>query len=117
MMTASASSWGPCSVIWDIRRWSRNRVRQVWRCCVAAPISRSFLTDLVLRGALDGIMLATEAREMIPGLKIILMSGHSNRIASDEGVLGEDTILLAKPFRRAELARTLQHVLNQDVTS
>lgn len=74
------------------------------------------LTDLVLPGVIDGLMLATEARQMKPGLKIILMSGHSNRFATEEDILGEDTILIAKPFRRSDFARTLHQVLSQDNT-
>ena len=75
------------------------------------------LTDLVLPGAIDGVELANEARQTKPGLKIILMSGHSNRIASEEGVLGEDTVLIAKPFRRTDLARALHHALHRDDTT
>ncbi|MBX3707162.1 MAG: response regulator [Pseudomonadales bacterium] len=63
-------------------------------------------SDLIMPG-LNGRQLATEARRRRPDLKILLTSGYPGRAAAaDDGAP-----VLAKPYRRAELARHVAEAL------
>ena len=68
------------------------------------------LVDLSMPG-LDGRDVVRRLRELHPGLPIALMSGHSlaslTEIARELDVAG----CIGKPFRAAELERTLDEVL------
>lgn len=66
------------------------------------------LTDVVMPGQIDGKKLAEEAVKLRPGIKVVLTSGFP------ESVLGtnhEGSMLLRKPYRRADLAATLKSAL------
>nr|WP_321985934.1 ATP-binding protein [uncultured Lichenicoccus sp.] len=63
------------------------------------------LTDIVMPGTVDGRELAHQARGMHPRLQVIFMSGYSDADSVPaDGAAGESTVLLGKPFRRAQLA-------------
>jgi two-component system cell cycle sensor histidine kinase/response regulator CckA len=68
-------------------------------------------TDIVMPGGKTGVELAQEARAMRPELKVLLTSGFSEAalVASvPEGAVAER---LSKPYRKAELARTIRRTL------
>jgi PAS domain S-box-containing protein len=67
-------------------------------------------SDVVMPGELDGIALAHEALRRLPGLKILLTSGFTERgVGPANGNLPWP--LLSKPYRNTELARALHEAL------
>src|SRR5690606_15953451 len=58
-------------------------------------------TDVMLGPGMDGKTLAREARELQPGLSVLLTSGDDKHDAGVEGAPGLQ--LLRKPWRREEL--------------
>lgn len=63
---------------------------------------RLLLSDIVMPGEVDGVMLARHARQRHPGMQVLLMSGY----APDVEAL-TDLPVLSKPFTAAELAAAL----------
>ena len=67
----------------------------------------ALVSDIVMPGALDGVDLAQQARQLIPGIKIVLISGFTDALPGDRG--GHDSpLVLRKPFHKDQLARALQ---------
>ena len=69
-------------------------------------------SDLIMPGSLNGVSLAREAQRRYPGLKVLLTTGfaESGIDRTDSG--GADFATIAKPYRRANLARTVRAVLD-----
>src|SRR3954466_2170025 len=69
-------------------------------------------TDIVMPGRLDGIDLANEARALRPGLKVLYTSGFADlaREHREEELHG---LVLAKPYRPAELQRAIGALIDQ----
>jgi PAS domain S-box-containing protein len=70
------------------------------------------LSDVVLPGGVSGPQFAEEAQVLYPSLRIIFMSGYPAEAAMRNGFLGSDSVLLNKPFQRAELARAIRDALD-----
>lgn len=70
-------------------------------------------SDIVMPGDMDGIMLAEAAKELRPGLKILLTSGYSKNALIHRGKVGSFVNLLTKPYSRMRLATMLRSVLSQ----
>jgi CheY-like chemotaxis protein len=66
------------------------------------------LTDVVMPGGMNGRQLADHARLLNPGLRILFTSGYTEDAIVKGGGLTAD--FLAKPYRRAELARKVAEV-------
>ena len=62
------------------------------------------MTDIGLPGGIDGWGLAAQVRKLVPGVKIVLMTGYAQRSLEP---LGGDSELLMKPFMRAALESRL----------
>jgi len=75
-----------------------------------APIDL-LLTDVVMPG-IGGQQLATRLLELRPGLHVLYMSGYTDDVINNRGVLSDQTLLLAKPFTRAVLLRKVREALN-----
>ncbi len=71
------------------------------------------LTDVVLPNKINGTELATEAKQRIPTIKILFMSGYATNAARHNGLADSDAILLNKPFLRRELAAKVRRALDQ----
>ncbi len=69
------------------------------------------LTDVIMP-RMSGSELAGRLREMNPGLKILFMSGYTDDMLSDQGILAGETQLIQKPFTAEALARKLRSVLD-----
>jgi CheY-like chemotaxis protein len=82
----------------------------------AIPVMQSdvridiLLTDVSMRGSVDGFGLARWVRRVRPDIKVILTSG-AQRTAKAAGDLCEDGPLLAKPYDHADLARRIRSLL------
>jgi DNA-binding response OmpR family regulator len=71
---------------------------------------RALVTDINLRGRMDGWEVAQQAREIDPAFPVIYMSGkHADDWAS-KGV--PNSIMLAKPFAPAQLVTAVSQLLN-----
>lgn len=68
------------------------------------------LTDVIMP-ELNGNDLAKRLRDLIPGLRVLFMSGYTADIIVDRGVLDNNVFLLQKPFTRRELAAKVREVL------
>jgi signal transduction histidine kinase/ActR/RegA family two-component response regulator len=68
------------------------------------------LVDVIMPGDLNGVALADAARQLHPGLPVLLVSGYADSLIS--GIQGRYR-LLDKPFRQEQLARTVREMLDQ----
>ena len=69
------------------------------------------LTDVIMP-RMSGSELARRLREISPRLKILFMSGYTDDMLSDQGILAGETQLIQKPFTAEALARKLRSVLD-----
>jgi CheY-like chemotaxis protein len=69
-------------------------------------------TDVVMPGGLNGWELAERARQIRPGLKVLLTSGYALETLAERGRLPAGVIILNKPYRKAELAKRLREALS-----
>jgi PAS domain S-box-containing protein len=75
-----------------------------------APVDLVF-TDLVMPGGLSGRDVAMRARQMKPGIKVLLTSGYAQELMHGDDLQREHLKVLRKPYRQAELAAALREVL------
>jgi signal transduction histidine kinase/ActR/RegA family two-component response regulator len=68
-------------------------------------------TDVVMPGALNGRALADAARQRRPGLRVLYTSGYTENAIVHHGRLDPGVQLLAKPYRRVDLARAVRLAL------
>jgi signal transduction histidine kinase/ActR/RegA family two-component response regulator len=68
-------------------------------------------TDVVMPGGMSGRDLADAARQRWPQLKVLYTSGYTENAIVHHGRLDPGVVLLAKPYRRAELARAIRVAL------
>ncbi|WP_439815352.1 PAS domain-containing protein [Zavarzinia sp. CC-PAN008] len=67
------------------------------------------LADLVMSGGNRGVDLARRACQLVPGIRVLLMSGYDGTV----GRGAEEFALIAKPFGLQALARRLREVLDR----
>jgi PAS domain S-box-containing protein len=68
------------------------------------------ITDIVMPNNLNGIKLAEQITEKYKNIKVLLTSGYPDRIA-DMKTMGIE--LLAKPYRRAQLAAAIERTMSR----
>ena len=68
-------------------------------------------TDVVMPGGINGRQLADAARAQRPDLPVLFASGFPENALTRNGRIDAGVVLLAKPYRRADLARKLREVL------
>ena len=71
------------------------------------------MTDLVMPGQTGGLDLARLVRLRWPTLGILLTSGFSGEFARGEGEDKASFEMLRKPYRKKELACTLQRLMSE----
>lgn len=69
------------------------------------------LSDVVLPGGISGPEFAKEVRAVDPNVKIVFMSGYADDTIQPDDFLESGIVLLNKPFRRQQLAETVQEAL------
>jgi DNA-binding response OmpR family regulator len=72
---------------------------------------RAILTDIHLGTGPEGWEIARRARELIPTMPIIYMSGESAEDWAAKGVPG--SMMVAKPFAPAQLVTAISNVINE----
>jgi DNA-binding response OmpR family regulator len=68
------------------------------------------VTDISLRGEMDGWEVAQQAREIDPEFPIVYVSGASAADWASKGV--PNSIMLEKPFAPAQLVTAMSNLLN-----
>jgi CheY-like chemotaxis protein len=71
---------------------------------------RALVTDINLRGKMDGWEVARKAREIDPGFPVVYMSGAPAADWPSRGV--PNSIMLGKPFAPAQLVTAVASLLN-----
>lgn len=69
-------------------------------------------TDIILGAGMDGTGLASEARHLCPGIKVLYTSGYVPGDHGAESPLEPGAVLLGKPYVRDQLIRSLSRVLS-----
>ena len=69
-------------------------------------------TDMVMPGGLSGRDVAHKARDLKPGIKVLLTTGYAEDLAHADDLQQECLKVLRKPYRQAELAMALRDVLD-----
>ncbi|MGE9010503.1 PAS domain S-box protein [Leptospira interrogans] len=69
-------------------------------------------TDVVMPGSMNGRQLAETLMARRPSLRVLFTSGYSDGALPLKNRAGHGIPLLTKPYRRAELARTLRRCLD-----
>jgi len=69
-------------------------------------------TDIVMPGSMNGRQLAETLMARRPSLRVLFTSGYSDGALPLQGRAGQGIPLLTKPYRRAELARTMRRCLD-----
>jgi CheY-like chemotaxis protein len=75
---------------------------------------RALVTDINLRGTIDGWEVARQAREIDPAFPIVYMTGAAADQWASHGV--PNSILLTKPFAPAQLVTAVSQLLNATPT-
>ncbi len=70
-------------------------------------------TDVIMPGAMNGRQLADAALKRRPSLKTLFTSGYTENAIVHHGRLDAGVLLLAKPYRKAELARMIRMALER----
>ena len=68
-------------------------------------------TDVIMPGAMNGRELAEAAVKKRPDLGVLFTSGYTENAIVHHGRLDSGVLLLAKPYRKADLARMLRMAL------
>ena len=68
-------------------------------------------TDVIMPGAMNGRQLATEVQKSKPGLKVLFTSGYTENAIIHHGRLDTGVLLLAKPYRKSDMAGMIRKAL------
>ncbi len=68
-------------------------------------------TDVIMPGAMNGRQLANELQKASPGLKVLFTSGYTENAIIHHGRLDSGVLLLAKPYRKSDLAAMIREAL------
>jgi CheY-like chemotaxis protein len=68
-------------------------------------------TDVIMPGTMNGRQLVDEALKRRPSLKTLYTSGYTENAIVHHGRLDSGVLLLAKPYRKSDLARMFRMAL------
>jgi CheY-like chemotaxis protein len=68
-------------------------------------------TDIMMPGSINGRQLAIDALNRRPSLKVLYTSGYAENALVHDRCLDAGALLLAKPYRKADLARMIRIAL------
>jgi CheY-like chemotaxis protein len=71
---------------------------------------KALVTDVTLKGRLDGWEVARQIREIDPAFPVVYMTGAAPQEWGSQGV--PNSILLEKPFAPAQLVTAVSQLLN-----
>jgi PAS domain S-box-containing protein len=70
------------------------------------------LADVVMPPPMTGKDFADEARRLLPDMRVVFMSGFAETTAIGTGLPASEARLLAKPFRKADVAHAVRQALD-----
>ena len=76
----------------------------------ADPSIDILFTDIIMPG-MSGWQLADLARQIRPGLPVVFTSGYAQESLAERGSLTANSVVLTKPYRKAELAQRLREAI------
>ena len=107
-----------------VRRYIVNQIRRLGCRTLAAGDANAapaivdggeqidlLFTDVMMPGSVNGRQLAIEARHRRPSLKVLHTSGYAKNAMVQDGRLDADVLLLAKPYRKVDLAKMIRAAL------
>ncbi|SDT22755.1 PAS domain S-box protein [Bradyrhizobium canariense] len=68
-------------------------------------------TDVIMPGAMNGRQLADALQKSKPGLKVLFTSGYTENAIIHHGRLDSGVLLLAKPYRKSDMAMMIRAAL------
>ncbi|MCP3440039.1 PAS domain S-box protein [Bradyrhizobium sp. CCGUVB14] len=68
-------------------------------------------TDVIMPGKMNGRQLADEVLKSRPDLRVVYTSGYTENAIIHHGRLDSGVLLLAKPYRKSDLARIIRKAL------
>ena len=74
------------------------------------PVDLVF-TDLVMPGGMSGRDVAARARQLRPGIKVLLTSGYAEELVHGDSLEREQLKVLRKPYHQADLVTALREIL------
>jgi PAS domain S-box-containing protein len=109
-----------------VRNYVLQQLRSLGYATIAAPNGSQALalidagaefdllfTDIVMPGNMNGRALADETLRRRPAVKVLYTSGYTESAIVHHGRLDPDVLLLAKPYRKSDLARMVRLALDQ----
>jgi len=69
-------------------------------------------TDMIMPGNMNGYQLASEVQRRGLGMKVLFTSGYTENTIIHHGRLDSGVLLLAKPYRKSEMARMIRKALD-----
>ncbi|KYG22588.1 histidine kinase [Bradyrhizobium sp. AT1] len=69
-------------------------------------------TDVIMPGKMNGRQLADELQKTRPDLRVVYTSGYTENAIIHHGRLDSGVMLLAKPYRKSDLARIIRKALS-----
>ena len=75
------------------------------------PLVDLVFTDLIMPGGMSGREVAARARQLRPGIKVLLTSGYAEELVHGDDLLREQLKVLRKPYHQADLVAALRDVL------
>ncbi|CUT09382.1 Twocomponent hybrid sensor and regulator [Bradyrhizobium sp.] len=69
-------------------------------------------TDVIMPGKMNGRQLADELQRTRPDLRVLYTSGYTENAIIHHGRLDSGVLLLAKPYRKSDLARAIRKALS-----
>ena len=77
---------------------------------------KMLLSDVILPNSINGYELASQALTIKPQLKILFISGFSADVVKEKGLALFEAEILQKPFRHADLTKTIRKVFDNKST-
>jgi CheY-like chemotaxis protein len=69
-------------------------------------------TDVIMPGTMNGRQLADAALMLRPDMKVLFTSGYTENAIIHHGRLDSGVLLLAKPYRKSDMARMIRTALD-----
>ncbi len=71
------------------------------------------ITDIIMPG-MNGTVLAKTVQELFPKIRILFMSGYTDNMFGQDGMLSPETNFIQKPFTITQLGEKIKEILSQD---
>ncbi len=95
------------------RTLSASNADEALRALRDDPTVDLLFTDVIMPGTMNGRQLVDEVRKTRPELKVLYTSGYTENAIVHHGRLDAGVLLLAKPYRKADLARLIRLALEE----